>query len=184
MPEKNPPAPFSNSYWVLPRLLLAGGYPGGMAAKNTERKLDALLEAGLRTFINLIDEDETLLSEAAVPSYHALLRQLARRHGAEVTYLRIPIADRTVPSFSVMRQILDTIDRSLREGDPVFVHCWAGLGRTGTVVGCFLKRHGISNAIEVIPKIRELRQHTDFAGESSPHTGHQVKLVVNWRLHS
>jgi hypothetical protein len=52
------------------------------------------------------------------------------------------------------------------------------------VVGCFLKRHGIATNKDVIQKIRELRQHTEFPNDSSPHNGYQVNLVLNWRLHS
>ena len=37
-----------------------------------------------------------------------------------------------------MREILDCLDDALRSGRKVYVHCRAGIGRTGTVVGCLL----------------------------------------------
>ena len=41
-----------------------------------------------------------------------------------------------------MASILDAIDAALDGGKTVYVHCWGGVGRTGTVVGCWLVRHG------------------------------------------
>ena len=38
--------------------------------------------------------------------------------------------------------MLDTIDQALAAGHTMYVHCWGGVGRTGTVVGCHLVRHG------------------------------------------
>ena len=36
------------------------------------------------------------------------------------------------------------VDDALGEGRTVYVHCWGGIGRTGTVVGCWLVRHGLT----------------------------------------
>jgi protein-tyrosine phosphatase len=36
----------------------------------------------------------------------------------------------------LMTTILDAIDESMTAGKPVYVHCWGGMGRTGTVIGC------------------------------------------------
>lgn len=44
------------------------------------------------------------------------------------------------PTVDQMRAILDAIDRAA--GSIVYVHCWGGHGRTGTVAGCYLVRHG------------------------------------------
>jgi len=35
-----------------------------------------------------------------------------------------------------MHEILDTIDAALSAKRIVYVHCWGGVGRTGTVIGC------------------------------------------------
>jgi hypothetical protein len=64
------PRPLPNSYWVLPGRFLAGEYPAAYTAALTRRRLGALLEAGLDTFVDLTSEGElepyrpTLLEEA------------------------------------------------------------------------------------------------------------------------
>jgi len=62
------------------------------------------------------------------------------------------------------------------------VHCWGGVGRTGTVVGCWLARHGIANGEEVLDHIARLRQG-DLARRDrpSPETDTQRALVRSWR---
>jgi hypothetical protein len=178
------PAPLPpSSYWVVPRLLLAGGYPVGMDLQKSAHHLDFLLKAGIRTFINLVEEGECQRAEEPIPSYHSLLSEAAHRHEVSVTYVRIPVPDRSAPSSAVMRQILDSIDRAMELKEPVYVHCWAGIGRTGTVVGCYLMRHGQATVGNVVAKIRTLRAQTGFPGPS-PHTAAQVKLVIHWKRDS
>ena len=43
-----------------------------------------------------------------------------------------------------MNAVLDMLDTALQAGQAVYLHCWAGIGRTGTVVGCYLVRHGLT----------------------------------------
>ena len=58
-----------------------------------------------------------------------------------VRHLRRPIADHGVPSPEEMAEMLDVIDAALAGGETVYVHCWAGIGRTRTVIGCHCQRH-------------------------------------------
>jgi hypothetical protein len=56
-----------------------------------------------------------------------------------------PIPDVSVPgSRQTTRDILDLIDNSLAQGKGIYLHCWGGIGRTGTIVGCWLARHGFA----------------------------------------
>jgi protein-tyrosine phosphatase len=57
---------------------------------------------------------------------------------------RMPIRDFGVPTEEEMRRILDVVDEAVAAGRTVFVHCRGGIGRTGTVIGCYLRRHGAS----------------------------------------
>jgi protein-tyrosine phosphatase len=79
-----------------------------------------------------------------------------------------------------MTSVLDEIDRALAAGHNVYLHCYAGLGRTGTVVGCFLVRHGLAGD-EALRAIRELRRETAFPDSPSPQTEEQARMVRRWR---
>ena len=88
-----------------------------------------------------------------IPAYRSILRQISEEESVQTTYADISVEDRGVPSPWTLRCILDVIDRSISDENPVYVHCWAGRGRTGTVVGCYLKRRGIAEDPDVIQKL-------------------------------
>jgi protein tyrosine/serine phosphatase len=165
--------PFANTYWVVPGRLLAGEHPGDVDDNCVEMHLRGLLEAGIRTFVDLTEEHET-------KSYSILLHAFAAEQGLKTTYLRMSIRDWGLPTEGKMRSILQALDQSIAEQQPVFVHCFAGLGRTGTVVGCYLQRHGLTTAENVIIHIAELRQRMPSGMLHSPQTSGQVRMVQHW----
>ncbi len=166
--------PYPNTYWVRPGQFLAGEHPGDLSEDILIARLSALLDAGIRTVLDLTEERE-------MEPYYYFLRDLAEERAVEVTYLRIPIPDRGVPPVGTLRCILDVIDRSVADDNAAFVHCFAGIGRTGTVVGCYLKRHGLATQDDVIKKIVQLRRFMPIGREDSPHTPQQVQMVENWK---
>jgi protein tyrosine/serine phosphatase len=180
MPEDNP-TPLRGTYWVEPPLLLAGEYPGEVGPDLTDRKLRAFLAKGTRTFIDLTDEGEINEDAKVIPAYRSILRQVAEEQSIQTTYANIPIEDRGVPSPWTLRCILDVIDRSIADENPVYVHCWAGRGRTGTVIGCYLKRHGMAEDKDVIQKLAQLRRDVPNGRETSPHTKEQIRMVTAWK---
>lgn len=175
------PAPLRGTYWVIPDQFLAGEYPGEVEPELTERRLLALVGAGVRTFIDLTDEDEVNEDAKVIPTYRSILRRVSEEQSVQTTYANVPIEDRGIPSPWTLRCILDVIDRSIGDENPVYVHCWAGRGRTGTVVGCYLKRHGLAQDGDVIQKLAQLRKDAPNGGETSPHTKEQVRMVVTWK---
>jgi len=181
MLETQLPVPFANSYWVLPGLLLAGEYPGDASEPAARARLSALLASGIRTVIDLTEEGEINEDAKPVPAYWHLLRDLAAEQRLEITYLRTPIPDRGIPSVWTMRRILDVVDRSLEDENPVYVHCWAGRGRTGAVIGCHLQRKGAATDKDVLLQLTALRRHMPIGHESSPHTPEQVRMVKSWK---
>ena len=90
-----------------------------------------------------------------------------------------PIPDMGTPTSGYVMRILDDIDAAIAAGDRVYVHCWGGVGRTGTVIGCWLARHELADG-DPIARIAALR--TGIAGaRPSPETPGQVDLVRGWR---
>lgn len=173
--QENRPIP--ESYWVLPGHLLAGEYPAQFDEELTRKRLDALLEAGFDLFIDLTWSNET------VP-YRAILLEEANLYKKEVVHRRFPIGDFGLPTQEQMNQILDAIDEGLQAEHKIYLHCWGGIGRTGTTVGCYLVRQGKTGAeaLEQLSvwwkKVPKSRYHP-----RSPETNAQVDFVLHWSQH-
>ena len=86
----------------------------------------------------------------------------------------------SIPSDAHMDRILDLIDQCIENDQPVYIHCWGGRGRTGTVVGCYLKKHGYAAGQKTLDLIRNLRQNTEDHYKASPETSEQVDMVLRW----
>jgi len=78
-----------------------------------------------------------------------------------------------------MVAILSILDDALSRGWRVYVHCQAGLGRTGTVIGCYLARHGFTGA-EALERLQHLRANSTYTDSSSPETDMQRYMVLHW----
>jgi protein-tyrosine phosphatase len=83
------------------------------------------------------------------------------------------VADFTVPEPSLLIRVLDAIDDEIAAGGAPFVHCWAGCGRTGVVVGCWLVRHGVAPE-EALARVERTR------GPGCPQTREQRQAVLAW----
>ena len=167
--------PIPNSYQLLDGRLIAGVLTGDRDEAAVRAKLGALLDAGVTTFIDLTEPRE-------LEPYEHQVAKLARGRGREVKYHRLPIRDVSVPkSAAVMRQILDQIDAALDDGGVVYVHCWGGIGRTGTVVGCHLVRSGMTGD-EALAEVTRLFRHMDKYPKRprSPETDEQECYVRAW----
>ncbi len=160
--------PLPNSYWVLPGRLLAGEHPGGRDEIVTRRRIDLLLSAGVRSFIDLTQDEE-------MPSY-------AQHLPNKVEYWNLPIPDHSVPQNpSRMREIQQALAEGLSGSDAVYVHCRAGIGRTGTVVGCWLRERGMApqDALDELNRLwRQCARAARWPG--IPETAEQENYICQW----
>lgn len=85
--------PFDRSYWVVPGKFLAGCYPDATRFDEEGRKLKGLLNADIRSIINLTEENETDWQGDVLSLMKENIRVLAETRGTEVRYLRIPVPD-------------------------------------------------------------------------------------------
>ena len=67
-----------------------------------------------------------------------------------------PVTDFTAPHLEQIHRMVEFIDKQVAEQRPVAVSCYAGIGRTGTVLACYLVHRGQDPA-DAINRIRELR---------------------------
>jgi protein-tyrosine phosphatase len=171
--------PEFSGYWVVPELLLAGPYPGSLDPAEHQKKIQTILNVGIRTFINLMHDDEKDHENRPFVPYDNLIQ----KYCPNANFMRFPITDLSVPTVAEMTTILNSIDSSLDNGNPVYVHCWGGVGRTGTVVGCWLLRHGLATPENYIDVMFSLRRHDRESGKRmSPETGIQQHFVREWLL--
>jgi protein-tyrosine phosphatase len=173
--------PFPRSYWVQPGQLLAGYYPGAPGPREASRKLRGLLDAGIYAVISLMEPEETDHQGRPFTPYEEQLYRLSSEYDRAMTCLRLPIPDQCVPTREHMRQILDAIDAFLENGTPVYVHCWGGKGRTGTVVGCWLARHGLATGDDALRMVQHLRRNDPTAHQPSPENRIQCIMVRSWQ---
>lgn len=173
--------PFERSYWVVPGKLLAGCYPGAKDPDQAGKKLVGLLDCGIRCIINLMEEHETDWKGESIRPYQEEIGGLAGERGIDVECVRMPVPETSIPTIAAMKEILNRIDRSIGEGKAVYVHCWGGKGRAGTVVGCFLVRHGIAVGKDALKRIVDLRKNDVAHSEPSPENERQRWLVYSWQ---
>jgi hypothetical protein len=152
------PVPLPRSYWVIPGKLLAGYYPGAKDAREATSKITALINSGIRHVINLMEPDERDFTGHRFVPYDDMMGSIAEKMRISVTFDQLPIKDLSVPTEGHMTRILNQIDLCIKYGKPVYVHCLGGIGRTGTVVGCYLVRHGLATGKYVLEMMKDLRK--------------------------
>jgi hypothetical protein len=165
--------PIPDSYWVVPSLLLAGEYPGSLSNNAARDKLTRLLDAGIRSFVDLTEPGE-------LSDYSDLLRECAMARGVEAHHLRVGVRDAEVPTIEQMNSVLAHISSEIERQRPVYVHCWGGIGRTGTVIACWVVDHENRSPAEATQRIALLREGTPDAHRPAPETRQQQQFIEDW----
>jgi hypothetical protein len=174
----DPRLPIRDCYWVVPGLLLAGEYPYSWVEEEGRARLRAFLEAGIRLFVDLTQEEESGRSGVLEPYAEALAEE-AQAMGVAVRVVRHPVKDMGVPADGGLERIVEELEGAVRRGEPAYVHCWGGIGRTGTAVAAFLsRRHGVAGdeALALLGALwRQVPKSEIFA--ESPQTPGQRRAV-------
>lgn len=124
-------------HWLVPGRLAGCPMPGAMLP--LDHDLGLLRTVGVTVLVNLTEKP---MIQTAIPA-----------HGLRT--LHMGVEDRNAPPLMWMKMLLVKIDRLIRQGEVVAVHCLAGLGRTGTVLGAWLVREGLT-AEEALRRLRAI----------------------------
>lgn len=168
-PESGIQRPLNQSYKVSEHLW-AGEYPGDKNGEYAKDKLSRMMQFGVRCFIDLTEEGELIPYKDLLPS--------------DVSYMRFPIRDVSVPKcIEDVRKLVQTI---LQKADgthgEVYVHCWGGVGRTGTIIACVIAEEMENPTLEKV--MGELRKRFAMMPKSihrvTPETKEQEHFVQQY----
>ena len=173
-----PSLPIPESYWVVPGLLLAGEYPYSWDEEKGRARLRAFLDAGVLLFVDLTEARESGRLGALEP-YADALREEAAARGVPARVVRHPVRDMGVPADGGLARIVDELEAAVARGEPAYVHCWGGIGRTGTAVAAFLSRHLDLDGERALEALAELWQGVPKSSifPESPQTDEQRRAV-------
>lgn len=147
--------------------LFAGEYPGDRDEEVARRKIKHMLHFGVKHFVDLTEEGE--------------LRPYSHMLPKGTTYLRFPIPDCGVPkSLESVNRLLDKIADLQASDGYTYIHCWGGVGRTGTIAGCFYARElrEWGGEYDVLTELRKsFKSMPKAAYRKTPDTAEQVAFI-------
>lgn len=174
------------SNWLLDGQLMCGGYP------ENEDQLRRILKARVDVFICL--QDDRQIKEKSLPDYRVMVKNLVETEwefDQEVSFYKFPIKDgkiaKDVGVFKLCHIILDLVCR----GKVIYMHCWGGHGRVGTISSCLLQiltpsevGGGAAFTGKEALEYNELMHSFREVGSErkTPQTRMQFNQVMKWRL--
>lgn len=195
------PTPESN--WVIPGKLLVGAYPASQSDDETFDLITSILKHGVSKFVCLQEEyREHGVTEAMWRSGNALrpyfedVKNIVRdKYEYEVlneypiididnlSFIHFPIRDCGITDDSRVLELAKTLVQALKDEEIIYLHCWGGHGRTGTVVCIMLHLiYGLdaTKSMARCQSVHDLRRWPVAVGSPQTQTQRdQVTRVIN-----
>ena len=123
----------TNFSWLINDKLAGSGMP------TSSSEIDWVLKQGVKSIITMTED----------PLPESWIR--------DVKYLHVPTEDLSAPDMDKIDQAIDFIHEQIQNNKSVMVHCAAGIGRTGTILACYLVKYHKLSATDAIEKVRKER---------------------------
>ncbi len=136
----------ANFSWVVPDKLAGAALPGGWdygGDRALEQDLADLHSQGIRCLVSLTDSASNLGPSCQTAGLIW--------HFSPITEFGIP---ESIESFD---RLITTIIGHMDQGQPVCVHCYAGIGRTGLVLCCTVGKYLQLAPNKAISTVRSIR---------------------------
>ncbi|MEM6927961.1 MAG: dual specificity protein phosphatase family protein [Myxococcota bacterium] len=118
----------------------------GERVQSLEEDLETLRSFGVTHLLCLVEDAELAFLDP-VETTESRARSVEQ---AGMAYLHLPVEDFTAPTPLQIDRALAFADAAVRNGGAVVFHCWAGLGRAGTVLACWLVGRGHTAADAIV----------------------------------
>lgn len=123
----------TNFSWIINNKLAGSGMPTSFA------ELDWVIKQGVKSIITMTEEP---LPDSWIKN---------------VQYLHVPTEDLSAPDIEKIDLAVDFIQEKIKNNEPTMVHCAAGVGRTGTILACYLIKYQKLSTKAAIDKVRQER---------------------------
>lgn len=161
-------APAYNSFPVNDSRIWGGEYPFDLNEEIGKKKLLTAIEYGITHFIDLTEEGELSPYEQFIPE------------SLRVSYERFPISDTHAPaSLEATMDILKRMDSILKNPNArIYLHCWGGVGRTCTIVACWIAWKERTNFFDTLRNLDKLwAQCPKSERRTTPDTEEQIDFI-------
>ena len=153
--------PLWNFSWVRQ------GVIAGSAGPVTDRQFEYLLDKGIEVIINLADIHYEVSDELKDKFY----------------IYNLSITDYSIPTELNITEFWSTCKKHMNQNNPIVVHCYAGCGRTGTMLALWiLLTQQVKTGIEAIHLIRRLRPcsiETEEQEQFIKEIGTNIQIFIN-----